>query len=119
MSGYRQSSFDPNAGGDYGPPLRPYSWVQWTGVAFIFIGVGFFAVWAAGKLGWIPKLLDDPMPVSIFTLFGVVLINSRRAPVSSEYREKVRRRTYLALGVALAAALIGAAVAFFLNSQGA
>ena len=39
MSGYRdRSNFDPNVSSDYGPPMRPYNWVQWTGIGLIALG---------------------------------------------------------------------------------
>ncbi len=39
MSGYRdRSGFDPNAGGDLGPPLRPFNKWQWLGVAMLVAG---------------------------------------------------------------------------------
>lgn len=53
--GYRTHQFDPNAYEEQGPPLRPYNWVQWTGVAIASVGVGLFAAYLLGKIGVLPR----------------------------------------------------------------
>ena len=113
MSGYRQSSFDPSAGGDYGPPLRPYNWVQWTGVGFLFVGIAIMAAYLAGRLGWMPELLDSPTPGTAFVLLSVVLVNSRRQQLTAEESTRQRRRALVAMGVGLVACALGLAAAFF------
>jgi multisubunit Na+/H+ antiporter MnhB subunit len=121
MSGYRQHSYEPNRWNPQGPPVRPYNWVQWTGVAFVFLGLGIFLVYAAGRAGWIPRLIDDPMLVTSISMIGMVMITSRRQPVSEEQlpelRRKRRRTAAIALIVALVAAAIGFAAAYL--SKGA
>ena len=59
MTGYREHSFDPNAYEQPGPPLKPYNWLQWSGVAVVIAGAAvIFAEWF-GKLGWIPRWIED------------------------------------------------------------
>jgi hypothetical protein len=104
MAGYREHSFDPR--GDYEGPARPFSWIQWTGVGFFFIGLAAFLTYCAGRFGWIPKLLDSPLPTTTFMLFGVVLINSRRAPLTPP----TKRRRVIVIAIAAALCAIGAAL---------
>jgi hypothetical protein len=113
MSGYRQSSFDPTADGDYGPPLRPYNWVQWTGVGFLFVGIAIIAAYLAGRLGWIPRLLDSPTPGTTFVLLSVALVNSRRQQLTSEQSARQRHRALVATGIGLLACALGLAAAFY------
>ena len=75
--GYRQHSFDPNAYEQQGKPLRPFNWVQWSGVAAAIVGLAIDAVYFAGKLGWSKAPLDSPSLAMPFILLGVVLVNSR------------------------------------------
>ncbi len=112
MTGYRQSSFDPYAHEQPGPPLKPYNWVQWTGVAFGTAGMAIILLEWAGKLGWVPRWIDDAgfAPVSLM-IVALVLINSRRGPstqVGSEQLAKNRR--ILLVTVAILAAILGAAL---------
>ena len=112
MSGYRQSSFDPNAYEHPGPPLKPYNWVQWTGVAIGVVGAALIVVDLLGRIGWTPRWIDDPSPAPFMLLIlAAALINSRRAPktlVGSEQLEKNRR--LLLITVAICAAILGAAL---------
>ena len=103
MAGYRDtSSYDPYAGGDYGPPLRPYNWVQWVGVAFIAVGTIWALAFLLGQAGVIPKILGkSPQPFTTFPLIGVVLVNSRRRPLGSA-EEAQRRRNYRAMLITVA-----------------
>jgi hypothetical protein len=116
MSGYREHGFDPNAGGDYGPPLRPYNWVQWTGVAFFFLGLAAFLAYFAGRLGLIPKLLDSPVLTTSSMLVGVALINSRRELASPS--PGTRRRRMLIVTVALAVSAL-TVILVYLDFKGA
>ena len=122
MAGYREHSFEPNHWEPQGPPLRPYNWVQWTGVGISVVGAAVCLYYLLGKAGLVPAI-DSPMPGAILPLIGVSLVNSRRAEIPeeerAEYREKQRRLTYIALGIAVIAAVIGAAVAIYSNSHGA
>ena len=80
MSSYRQHGFDPNAYEQPGPPARPYSWVQWTGVALAGVGCILSTLHIGGQFGWWPLWFQDSSPWSfILLLLGVALINSRRA----------------------------------------
>ena len=123
MPGYRQHGFDPGHWEPMGPPLKPYNWVQWTGVAFAALGIVGYLAYAADRLGWISLGLGSPAPFISLPLIGVALLNSRREELTEEkrdeYREKLRRRTYIALAVALVAAAIGFAIAIYSNSHGA
>jgi hypothetical protein len=110
MTGYRQSSFDPNAFEQPGPPLKPYNWVQWTGIGFAAVGVAIILLEWAGKLGLIPRWIDDAgfAPVSLM-LIGMVLINSRRAPSTQAGSEQLaNNRRILILTVAICAVVLGA-----------
>jgi hypothetical protein len=79
MSGYQQHSYDPNAYEQPGPPLKPYNWVQWTGVALGSIGVLLALVDLTGRLGWIDKPFDPGTGVIVaLCAAGVILVNSRR-----------------------------------------
>ena len=113
MSGYREHSFDPNAYEQPGRPLKPYNWVQWTGVAIGVLGLAIIALGLLGRFGWIPPWLDGP-PAGAFMLpiIGISLINSRREPgtqVGSEQLEKNRK--VLLITAAICAAVLGAALA--------
>jgi alkylated DNA repair dioxygenase AlkB len=115
MAGYREHSFDPGHWEPMGPPLKPYNWVQWTGVGFALLGAAICLYFLLGRAGLVPPI-DSPMPGALLPLIGVSLINSRRAEIPeekrAEYREKQRRRTYIALSAAAAAAVIGFAAAY-------
>ena len=112
MSGYREHSFDPNAYEQPGPPLKPYNWVQWTGVAIGSVGAALITLGLLGRIGWIPRWIDNPPPTSFMLLvIGMFLVNSRRAPgvqVGSEQLAKNRR--VLLITVAICAAILGAAL---------
>jgi hypothetical protein len=96
MSGYRgRQSFDPNSGGDYGRPMRPFNWVQWTGVALGAIGVIFALAFLLGEMGILPKLpAGSPQPFFSLPVIGMLLVNSRREPgpvVEEEQRQRNQR----------------------------
>ena len=115
MSGYRQSNYDPRAGGDYGPPLRPFNWVQWSGVGFIAVGVTVLLATIAGSFGLFDRsAATDMLPLgTTFAALGTVLINSRRAPGTLSAETK-RRRTII-LGVAVALSAVTAALVYLLQ----
>ena len=112
MGGYRESSFDP-AGGNYGPPLRPYNWVQWTGVAFALAGVAINLAYLAGQAGLARKILDGPGIGIALPLLGIALVNSRREP--GQPSDALKRRRALAITLAIVALLLGVAVAIFVS----
>ena len=111
MTGYREHGFDPNAYEQPGPALKPYNWVQWTGVVFGLIGVGIYLVHFAGRFGWIPQWIDEPSPAFVLPLIGVALINSRRAPPTQVGEEQLaKNRRVLLITAAVCAAILGAAL---------
>jgi hypothetical protein len=110
---YRQTTFDPNAGGDYGPPRRPFNWVQWTGVGFVFLGVLGYLLYFAEKFGWIDIGLHDAAPFISLPLIGAALINSRRQPISPEQATANRRRALIVAAVGLVACAVGLAAIFY------
>ncbi len=111
--GYRSHQFDPNAYEQPGPPLRPYNWVQWTGVAIAGVGIALLVVYLLGKVGLLPAWIDDPAPASfMLPMFGVLLINSRRAPGTQvDELQATRNRRVLIIIVALGAVVLGTATA--------
>ena len=118
MSGYRESSFDPSAGGDYGPPLRPFNGVQWVGVGCVAIGVAVLLATVAGRLGLFAKdAAPDMLPMGTsFAALGTVLINSRRSPGS--LTPEIRRRRILIVAAAAAVCAIAAvAVIYFSGAR--
>ena len=114
MTGYRQHSFDPNAGVlEQRPPVRPYNWVQWTGVALVLAAVVLNVIFVGGSIGWWPKVLSSPSIAISLPLFGVALINSRRQPSTDPAPElAAARRKWLAITVAIAAVILGVATIF-------
>jgi hypothetical protein len=111
MTGYRQSNFDPNAAwGEQGPPLRPFNWVQWTGVGFVFLGVLGYLLYFADKFGWIDIGLHDAVPFISLPLIGAALINSRRQPISPEQAAANRRRALIVAAVGVVACIVSAAI---------
>ena len=114
MSGYREHSFDPNAGGDYGPPLKPYNWVQWIGVGFTCIGAAVLAGYLAAKAGWLAFDTKDSLVLlgSNLTLCGSLLVNSRRQPVALSPETK-RRRTVTILTALAVCASVAATIVYF------
>jgi hypothetical protein len=112
VTGYREHSFDPNAYEQPGPPLKPYNWVQWTGVAIATVGAALITLHLLGRAGWIPQWIDDPSPAPFMLLvIGTLFVNSRRAPgtlVGSEQLAKNRR--VLLITVAICSAVLGAAL---------
>ena len=119
MTGYRQSGFDPNAFEQAGRPLRPFNWVQWSGVALGMAGIVLSTLHLAGRFGLVPPWIDDSSPWSlILIIVGVVLINSRREPstlAGSEQLEKNRR--VLLVTALVIVAILGAAA--LIDSLGA
>jgi hypothetical protein len=113
MTGYREHSFDPNAYEQPGPPLKPYNWVQWTGVVIGVLGMALITLGLLGRLGLIPAWLDGaPAASFVLPLIGVALINSRREPGTQAGSEQLQRnRKVLLITVGVLAAVLGAAVA--------
>ena len=111
MSGYRESSFDPNAGQREGAPLHPFNKLQWAGAAIILIGVAAMLATIAGKFGLAVADTTDLLPIgTTFCALGVVLINSRRAPLSPATK---RRRLLILAAVTLVFAIAAAVTIYF------
>jgi hypothetical protein len=110
MAGYREHSFDPYAYEQPGRPMRPFNWVQWTGVALEVLGLCMFLAYVGGKLGWIAPVVRSGfgfMPMII----GMTLINSRREPGTPAGSEQLQRnRKVLLITIATLAVILGAAV---------
>jgi hypothetical protein len=112
MSGYREHSFDPNAYEQLGKPLRPYNWVQWTGVALAVVGIAGYLAYFASRLGWIDIGFDNSNAPPFFTLplLGMMLVSSRREPGTRVGSEQLaRNRKVLLITVGVVAAILGAA----------
>jgi len=114
MSGYRTSNFDPYAGSNYGRPLRPFNWAQWTGVGFIAAGI--LALVAAGASQF--RLIDtgtlDLVPISTsLCVLGALFVNSRRETISAEESAKRRRGALIGAAIGLAICAICAAIIFY------
>jgi len=107
---YRQSSYDPLATSVGGKPLRPFNWVQWTGVGMVALGVALTLAMLAGEFGipWLRPLRHAPVTMPM--LIGVLLVNSRREPVPDSAPElAAARRKWLAITVAVCGVILGAA----------
>ena len=111
MSGYRQSGYDSEAYQTMGRPLRPFNWLQWTGVAFEVAGVILFLVKLAEKSGWIPQWVDLPLISAVMLMIiGMSLINSRREPANDVTpQQHAANRRLLIVTVGLCAIILGAA----------
>ena len=111
MSGYRQHDYDPNAYEQAGAPMRPFNWVQWTGIAIGAVGFVLTVVHLLGSLGWIRQWFDGSPPFFVLMLLGLVLVNSRREPGTLAGSEQLaKNRRVLLITVAVCAAILGAAL---------
>ena len=112
MAGYRdRSSFDPNAYERQGPPLRPFNWVQWTGVGLIALATLLALAALVGDLGYGPRLFGkSPPPFFALPVIGMLLINSRRQPATDPAPElAAQRKRWLIITAVICALIIGAA----------
>jgi hypothetical protein len=111
MAGYREtSSFDPYGG--VSRQARPYSWVQWVGVALLALSIALNLAFLAGAAGWLPEwkftvaLAPTPM------VLGVVLMNSRRDPAQDLAPELASARRRWMVGTIAVVAIILALATF-------
>ena len=113
MSGYRTSTFDPNASARGGQPLRPFNWVQWSGVAMLVVGIVLLLamIGASIDVPWLQRFRHFPAILPI--LIGQLLIYSRRQPYVDPAPElqRTRNQRMLLITVAVIAAVLGAAAA--------
>lgn len=112
MTGYRDATtgYDPNAYEQPGRPLKPYNWVQWTGVALTVLGLGIFLGRLAADFGWIERSAVPSLGFPAM-IIGWVLINSRREPGSPAGSEQLQRnRRLLLIAIAVLALIFGAAI---------
>ena len=111
MAGYRDTSnFDPMASPRYGKPLRPFNWVQWTGVALMVLGLAVDALYFAGRLGWTSKPMATPTLAVVPLLVGVSLVNSRRDEVPDLAPElAAQRKRMLIIVTLICVVVLGAA----------
>jgi hypothetical protein len=117
MTGYRDHSFDPNGGADSRPPLRPFTATQWAGLGLLLLGALAIVIYLLGRIGAIPKIIDDEIPfVSVMPL-GAVLMNARRRTAPCD-AEALKRRRIIVVILALAAAVLGAVLAFLIARGG-
>jgi len=112
--GYRdRTSFDPNAYERPGPPLKPYNWVQWTGVAVMLVGGALLVASLLGLIGWVPQWMEEfsPAPFMLMVI-GMLLINSRRQPGTEIVgpEQLAKNRKLLLITVAICAAILGGAL---------
>ena len=110
MTGYREHNFDPYAYEQPGRPLRPFNWVQWTGVAFEVLGLGLFLAHLAAQIGWITPFFGTSLGFAAM-IIGMLLINSRREPGTQVGREQLaKNRRVLLITVLVCAVILGAAI---------
>ncbi|HEX5257745.1 MAG TPA: hypothetical protein VFW35_03060 [Sphingomicrobium sp.] len=115
MGGYREHSFDPNAGGEYGPPLRPFNKWQGLGVGVGVLGALVIAAEIASRVGWFPLKHDTVLAGTSLLLVGSMLVNSRRQP-GGLTSETSRKRMVI---VAVALMVLGAALLTIFVLKGA
>ena len=119
MAGYREHGYDPNAYERPGPVIRPFNWVQWTGVGIAAVGAVLATLYLLAKTGAIPPKFGKPTTAPfMLMLVGTTIMNSRRhpgMPIDEDQRAKNRK---MLIAVALiCAAILGIAV--LIASQGA
>ncbi|MEO7409709.1 MAG: hypothetical protein ABIU10_00095 [Sphingomicrobium sp.] len=110
MSGYRQSSYDPDAYERMSGPVRPFNGVQWTGVAVLGVAAFMFLAFLAGELGWTRAILPSPIAALGPMLIGNLMINSRQQPSYDPAPELApARRRWMIIVTIICAAVLGAA----------
>ena len=119
MAGYREHSFDPLAYEQAGAPMRPFNKVQWAGVVIGTIGIFIDAIFVAGSIGWMPKLINSPSIALPAIIMGVVLVNSHRVPSTQAGSEQLaKNRRVLLITTVIVVAIIGiAAVIDFIGAK--
>ena len=110
MSGYRQHSYDPNAGFEEPRPLKPYDKWQWLGVA----AIGFAALLMLADLffefadNWmrLPVLDWSSGAFVVLCIGGLLIMKYRREPTEddpnperSERRRRLNGFAFIAIGL--------------------
>ena len=115
MSGYREHSFDPNAGSE--GPRRPFNRWQWVGVAMMVAGALAMLATVAVRIGWLHDASkDDLIPMgSTLVIFGSLLVNTRRQAAGLTPETRRKRMVIVAVGVMV----FGAALITILVLKGA
>jgi hypothetical protein len=109
MTGYREHGFDPMASPRRGRPLRPYNWVQWTGVGLIVLGLAAVVLYVAGRLGWMFKTVSPVIALPPI-MAGAMLVNSRREQVVDPAPElAAARKRWLIIVTIFCVVVLGAA----------
>ena len=116
MTGDREQGFDPNGGGEVARPLRPLNATQWAGLGLLVLGAVGIAIFVLGRVGAIPKFLDDPIPLLVLAPLGSALLNARH-PTALCDADTLKRRRIAAVSLAIVAA-VGAILAFLLARGG-
>ena len=117
MTGYREHSFEPYTGSQSGRPLRPYNWVQWTGVVMLGLSMLAYAYYFADGTGLVPETRIKPLTIGLPLLFaGMALVYSRREePVDPAPELAAARKRWLIIIVAVCAVILGLAAALDLS----
>lgn len=113
MSGYRdRSNYEPLPS-SYGPPLKPYNKVQWTGLALQAVAVLAYGYYFAESAGWVRGLGFNTMMFGLpFLLIGMSLVYSRRQePIDLAPELAADRKRWLIITIVLCVALLGVATA--------
>ena len=109
MSGYRESGYDPYDYPRYGQPLRPYNWVQWTGVGLVLVGLVIDVLYFAGRLGWLSRTVN-PQIAFLPIMAGALLVNSRREELTDPAPElAAARKRWLIIVTIFSVVVLGAA----------
>ena len=107
MAGYREHSYDPNAYERPGPVIRPFNWVQWTGVGVAAVGAVLAALYLLAKTGQIPPSVGKTGTAPfMLMLVGTTIMNSRRHPGTPIDEDQRARNRKMLIAVALICAAI-------------
>lgn len=121
MTGYREhSNYELFGAPDYGRrPIRPFNWVQWTGVALAALGIAIDFAYLASRLAWIARAPSPIVAVGPLIL-GVTLVNSRRHPADIDIAPELAaaRRRWLLIVAAVCITVLGAATIIDLAGAG-
>ena len=121
MTGYREHSFDPNAGFEEARPLKPYDKWQWVGIGAMALAAVLLVAsilfdkadgWA--RLGGMPSGAGFLLAIS-----GALLMRYRREPTDDEPHPESSERRRRIVGLVLIALALAAVAYNIFASQGA